>query len=111
MHHMFVGMPIGGGEVTLGLAHGDKKQDEVVCESSKDKGVKGLAPPCLGVLGLGGLVITGPALLGTSGGEQIRVIRHGEGEAEGDCTRELGSEDRNGRAILLWEVPRCSSWE
>lgn len=74
MHQMFVGMPIGGGEVTLGLAHGDK-QDEFVCESSKDKGIKGLAPPCLEVRGFGGLVINGPALLWTSGGEQIRVIK------------------------------------
>lgn len=97
MHLMLVGIPIGGGDVTLGLGHGDAEQAEVVLENSKHRGVKGLAPPCLGVLGLGGLEIKGVVLLRTRGGEQIRV----KGEDEGDCTREFGAEDRNGRAILL----------
>lgn len=101
MHHIFVGMPIGGGEVTLGLALGDKEQADVVLENSKHRGAKGLAPPCLGVRGLGGLLTNGPELLCTSGGEQIRVKSDGVGEGEGDCTREFGSDERNGLAILL----------
>ena len=69
MQHTFVGIPIGGGEVTLGLGHGDKEQADVVLENSKQRGVKGLATLCLGVRGLGGLVVNGLVLIGIRGGE------------------------------------------
>lgn len=51
-----VGMPIGGGEVILGLPQGDSEHTDDDLDSSRQRGVKKPAPPCLGVLGLGGFV-------------------------------------------------------
>lgn len=100
--HTLVGMPIGGGEVILGLSQGDIEQADIDLEMSKDRGVK--KPPCLGALGFGGFVTRLLEWFGAGGGEQIREI--GDGQIEGDCTRELGSEDGKGRATLLCKVVR-----
>lgn len=54
--HTHVGMPIGGGEMILGLSQGDSEQTDEDLDSSKQRGVKKPAPPCLGVRGLGGFV-------------------------------------------------------
>ncbi len=105
--HTLAGMPIGGGEVILGLSQGDKEQADVDLEISKERGVK--KPPCLGALGFGGFVTRWLEWIGAGGGEQIRVT--GDGQIEGDCTRELGSEDGKGRATLLCKVVLWGSWK